>query len=256
MKCTRLKETTKFIGDWLHNQPTVKEDALTEFLLYQISQIFWNVRYKTFSSKDEGLIYGADWEWWIVFSDGAYKMRVQAKKERKKKFYLHKKSPKAKMNQMEMLIDNAEKNNYIPFYMLYSTTNNGTLCSSSRQWEGVFISSAYKVYNLCSDEGKMNLASSLVIENSLLLSCLFCCSSLSKKSVHVLTKFWDDFFELEKEEFHYNLHNSTNKLGLYKEVPNYVDIILSSSNYLEDWYENEFRHEFEDLNGIFVLDMR
>ena len=258
MECADLKLITKFVGDWLYKQPNVNENTLTEYLLYMISKSIRGVYYKTFSQKDEGLKTGADWQWWIIFKDGSYKMRVQAKKEIDRTFDFYRKSPKASTHQLNMLISDAQKGNYIPFYSLYSTTDLGTLCPFSKKGEGVYLASAYRIKEIIDSSGNYKQSSDDIVKNSLLLSCFFCCNLLRTRKVTDFDAFVKRFYP----EIAFNNIDeeilSNSRLGFYKNLPNYIMLFMErySDPTLNDWYTSEFRDELADIGGLVVLDLR
>ncbi len=50
---------------WMQKQPNVKEESLTDWMLYNVSEKCKYFYYKTFS-KNEEAYNGADWEWWVL----------------------------------------------------------------------------------------------------------------------------------------------------------------------------------------------
>ena len=76
-------ETSKYCYNWLNVQPFVKEESLTDWLLYYISERNPNVYYKAFTRNEEASN-GSDWEWWILTDEcstiKAYRLLIQAKK--------------------------------------------------------------------------------------------------------------------------------------------------------------------------------
>lgn len=78
--CTKLKEASREIREWISDQPSVKEESITDWLLRDISKRVKNVYYTSFSRMTEARTTGADWEWWFLFDCGSYRMRIQAKK--------------------------------------------------------------------------------------------------------------------------------------------------------------------------------
>lgn len=75
--------TSEYIHRWLKSQSAVKEESITDWLLFNISQQTDMVYYKTFTRNEEAFN-GSDWEWWIIadgnFGIQAYRFLVQAKK--------------------------------------------------------------------------------------------------------------------------------------------------------------------------------
>ncbi len=66
----------------MKNQPHVKEESITDWLLYDISKNNSNIYYHAFTRNEESLN-GTDWEWWIltndIYSNIAYRFLIQAK---------------------------------------------------------------------------------------------------------------------------------------------------------------------------------
>ena len=65
--CTEFAKAARYVRDWLVHQPNVKEETLTDWLLYRISRQLASVYYIAFSRHQEARVTGADWEWWIRF---------------------------------------------------------------------------------------------------------------------------------------------------------------------------------------------
>ena len=53
---------------WLKKQRHVKEESLTDWLLYQVSEKCPDIYYQAFTKHEEAEN-GCDWEWWILTSD-------------------------------------------------------------------------------------------------------------------------------------------------------------------------------------------
>ena len=78
--CDILKDLNTKIFEWMSAQPTVKEESITDWLLYELSKRSVQVAYKAFNRYEEAKYTGADWDWVFVFDDGTVWLRVQAKK--------------------------------------------------------------------------------------------------------------------------------------------------------------------------------
>ena len=81
-----FQKCSKYVYDWISKQNHVKEESLTDWLLYEISQKCDFIFYQAFSRHEEARN-GSDWEWWILTTNNkyddkftAYKFLVQAKK--------------------------------------------------------------------------------------------------------------------------------------------------------------------------------
>ncbi len=79
---------SKEVYNWLSNQPNVKEESITDWLLYSSSKRCPKIIYKAFTRNEESNN-GADWECWIIRGNNhyfkAYRFLVQAKKIYNKK---------------------------------------------------------------------------------------------------------------------------------------------------------------------------
>lgn len=78
--CENLKESSLYIKRWIDGQPEVKEESISDWLLFDMSQKIRRIVSKSFTRHEEAKLTGADWEWWILYSNVAYKFRVQAKR--------------------------------------------------------------------------------------------------------------------------------------------------------------------------------
>ncbi len=75
------------IFEWISNQPFVKEESITDRIVYELNRNNPFVACYEFKRNEEALN-GADWEWWLIlnaFNDNskgmiAYRFRIQAKK--------------------------------------------------------------------------------------------------------------------------------------------------------------------------------
>lgn len=53
---------------WIHNQPYVKEESITDRIIYDLNRDNPFVICYEFNRNEEA-VNGADWEWWILFND-------------------------------------------------------------------------------------------------------------------------------------------------------------------------------------------
>jgi len=56
----------------MRKQPEVKEESLTDWLLFDVSQKISRITYKSFPRHEEARRTGADWEWWFLFSSFSF----------------------------------------------------------------------------------------------------------------------------------------------------------------------------------------
>ena len=59
---------SEYIYNWINRQNHVKEESLTDWLLYEISQQCDFIYYQAFSRHEEAQN-GSDWEWWILTTE-------------------------------------------------------------------------------------------------------------------------------------------------------------------------------------------
>lgn len=123
---------------WIRNQAHVKEESITDRILYELNRNNPYVICNEFKRNEEALN-GADWEWWLLFDDPfevhnfdtdnrglsntvAYRFRIQAKKlltDGKDKNYVFRYANKNDF-QIKMLIERAKEERAIPLYAFYS----------------------------------------------------------------------------------------------------------------------------------------
>ena len=123
---------------WIKNQAYVKEESITDRILYELNSNNSHVICHEFKRNEEALN-GADWEWWLLFDDplethdfykdtqslsntAAYRFRIQAKK---------------------LLADNKDKN----YVFRYANKNDFQIKEVSINLDG----KEFLIDNVCSD---------------------------------------------------------------------------------------------------------
>jgi hypothetical protein len=109
-----------YVRNWQLAQPAVKEESLTDWMLYEIDQQCIDVHYKAVSRPEEAKVTGADWEWWILFDDGFVRLRVQAKKLSGGNNYAGLAYANAHGMQIQKLIQDSASVGAFPAYVFYS----------------------------------------------------------------------------------------------------------------------------------------
>lgn len=265
--CKEVKEISGYIREWILKQPAVKEESLTDYLLFQMSEKVPRIRYKAFSRQEEARTTGADWEWWFVLSNNcAYKLRIQAKKGFPDN-YPHIAYSNRYGLQIEKLLKAAISTNSIPFYAFYTSDKGTVMCPRGINDEGVYIAGANKVYNSFIQGGRQKISIQSVLSISNPLSCFFCCPLVERKDVR-FSDFFEKYYNEESgEEIRQTLkieyekfENKLPTLGLHDSIPSYVSVLLrqenSKRNNIDSWYENEFRNKIEDISALMVYDAR
>lgn len=273
--CKSINKSSRYIRTWLQKQPEVKEESLTDWLLYDISQNVPRIKYKSFSRHIEARQTGADWEWWILFSKFCFKMRVQAKKidvsgdnypaiAYTNRFGL----------QIEKLLKDAKQTGSIPLYALYSPVQAPVKCIRHRAQEGVFVAGGTEIYNAIINTPRAFVSCSDLLARSNALSCFFCCPLLRNAGngsapspdtagdgfLAFLNEYYSEEFAKKPTEQSVPAeeHVSKDKFpGVYGKPPSYIESFVGNGQGdTPEWWEKEFKHNIEDLNALMVYDMR
>lgn len=253
MYCNDIKEISSYVKVWIQNQPTVKEESITDWLLYEISRKIPYVKYISFTRSDEARKTGADWEWWFVFDKGNYRLRVQAKKGADDNYPSIAYTNKYGL-QIDKLLSDAEKNNAIPFYAFYTDQVDQIMCIYSKaQDEGVFLSSAYRLYTDFIENGKRRVKIDEILLRSNPITCFFCCDLILKGDTP------EDGFRRFINKYYLSkvFTEKYNNLGYHAQLPQNIRILLNSTSIdVSQWYEKEYRQQIQDIDAIVIVDMR
>lgn len=278
-------DISKECYDWLNKQPSVKEESLTDWLLYQASIRSDKVFYKTFTRNEEAHT-GADWEWWILTEDryglSAYRLLIQAKKlKQKRDNYSSITYGNCNGMQIDLLLSDAVKRQALPLYAYYidsrpdikeQLNNFSFIDENILRWcenciNGVYLSPALSVRKRVIEQPKRKISEKELINNSLGLSLwdLLFKESPKDKNVYltfldVLNKHFSDFcIESIPIDNNYSTEYSNKNRGFkysYKKFPNYLKTIIERQGQNFDWFENEYHRELEGLSGVAVVDAR
>lgn len=143
----RLRNSSLYVRKWLIRQPSVKEESITDWLLFDISERIKGIYYRAFTRHEEAGKTGADWEWWFVFRDFAMKLRIQAKKLILKQ---DNDPSLAHTNrhglQIEKLLKDSINENFIPLYAFYTSHADVTMCGKKILDEGVYLAGGKQIY--------------------------------------------------------------------------------------------------------------
>lgn len=251
--CALLKQLSVEIQQWLSAQPEVKEESLTDWLLYELSKREARVSYKAFTRHEEAKYTGADWEWAFVFKDGTVRLRVQAKKL----FQGVDNYPGlARSNrygqQITMLISSASKVPAYPIYAFYSATAHPTVCRGhGAPASGVYVCGANRVdVDLVSVRKQVSPADAIGI--SYPMACLACCPKAARGSARNLIRQIYSYFEQEDV-----LPDSDESYqGFSADIPASINAVLSNEGKFPEWWEHEFRREYADVNALVIVDVR
>lgn len=270
---------------WLEKQPCVKEESLTDWLLYQASKRSEKVIYKTFTRNEEAYT-GADWEWWLLTEDqyglSAYRLLIQAKKLKKKRDnYGSITYGNQNGMQIDLLLSNAVKRQALPLYAYYINShpdineqinNFNFIDEGIIRWcedctNGVYLSPALTVRKRVIEQPKRKISHKELIDNSLglsLLDLLFQgvpeCKNIPSSFLDFLNKHFSDLCRENMSidnngNFRYRNENRGFKYSR-KQFPNYLNSLLQNQGQTMDWFESEFHREFEGLSGVAIIDTR
>lgn len=270
---------------WLKIQPNVKEESLTDWLLYQAYIKSKRVYYHAFTRNEEANT-GADWEWWILTEEryglSAYRLLVQAKKLKKKRDnYSSITYGNRNGMQIDLLLSDAVKRQALPLYAYYIDShpdikeqfNNFSFINKDIiKWcenctNGVYLSPALTVRKRVIEQPKRRITHKELINNSLGLSLfdlLFRETPEDKTiSLSLLDFLNKHFLDLYRENmsidnngnFRYRNENRGFKYSR-EQFPNYLNSLLQSQGQTMDWFESEFHREFEGLSGVAIIDTR
>ena len=252
--CEISNDLSTEIHEWMSAQPEVKEESLTDWLLYELSKRSPQVAYKAFSRHQEAKYTGADWDWFIVFNDGLVKLRVQAKKL----FDGQDNYPGlARSNrygqQITTLITSTAKESAYPIYVFYSAANTISACHGTYTvLTGAFLCGAKKVdANFLINRKRVDAPD--VISHSYPLPCIFCCPMANRGSaIDLITQL---YYYFESDETRGAIPVDKYQ-GYSKSVPAAIKSIIDNNFKFPEWWESEFPQMFEDVRAIAVVDAR
>lgn len=272
-------ETTQTILDWIQQQPHVKEESITDWLLFELSKRYRCLKYYTFTRHEE-MSNGADWEWWVLTTHFAYRFRVQAKKLKAK---IDNYSSVCYSNnnglQIDLLLEASDHDAAFPLYMFYSAGEQDTdlvlrnyptpNLSKMIKWcepcsNGAYLSPARVIYDEVLAKPKRKIDDSTLLNISLKLSCfdlvfqhsdVESINSEVEKHLNLLNR---SFKQESKHGFRYQYDGNTANFQ-YGTVPHWLSYMIGekqSNIELSDWFEGEFRNQLPNVAGVIVLDLR
>lgn len=270
---------------WLSIQPNVKEESITDWLLYQTFIRSKRVYYHTFSRNEEANT-GADWEWWILTEDryniSAYRVLIQAKKLKKEcDNYSSITYGNRNGMQIDLLLADAVKRQALPLYAYYIDSrpdikvqldNFRFLDKDIIKWcenctNGVYLSPALSVRRRVIERPRRKITEKELINNSLGLSLfdwLFRDIPEEKNNLFSFLSFLNEHFsELCRENilidnndnFKYRNENHGFKYSR-EQFPNYLYSLMQSQGETMDWFESEYHRQLKGLSGVAVIDAR
>lgn len=267
-------EVSRECLEWMEKQPSVKEESLTDWLLYEVSKKTNRFCYHAFKRNEEATT-GADWEWWVLTTDsqgriGAFRFLIQAKKlwRGRDNYPLISYSNKNGM-QIDLLLEEARKRNAIPLYMYYSIGKPDLIeqinffsdvpprilewCKECKN--GAFFAMADHVKDNIFDSPRKKINEIELLNASLKLSLcdlLFGKSESGNKIMTAISRYYKDYV---RNKFDQDIR------GNYfsrRSIPGYVYTLFEQRNQSEDaeWIEREYTRDLQNLSGVAILDVR
>jgi hypothetical protein len=260
--CDDFRRASEYVFNWIKGQPSVGEESITDWLLYNLSLKVPTLKYKKFTRHEEAKKTGADWEWWFVDNYRALSLRVQAKRIMKDKDNYDGLAHTNRHGlQIEKLLDDARRKNSLPFYSLYHSPDGipRVLCGGMRdagQGQGVFLAGAVNLYNAYIVGGRSRVEAEDLLSRSNPLHCLVCCQKVGPgmpAGVEYIYSYLRDYYGENIEKLNSNIDSP----GLHKEAPAYVLSLLKLEEAeIPDWWEKEFSHQIESINSLLIVDLR
>lgn len=255
--CNCFSNCSFEVQKWLTKQPEVKEETLTDWLLYNLSERLPIVKYKQFSRSEEGKKTGADWEWWFVFSEKtSFAARVQAKKLKPlQDCYPGIAYTSNNKLQIDRLIEDSEKDKMASLYVFYSQVGSSiTKCGLNQKGQGIFIGDAKQLRNEFILKARKKLLAADVIKLTNPMTCLFCCPLIygAENIEGGFNRYVHRYLSALSDET--NQIDISEKIG-FRETPHYILQLLVMEE-IPDWWEGEFRQYTENAKAIVLFDLR
>lgn len=257
---------SQYCYNWLESQPCVKEESITDWLLYYISTQSDKIVYKAFNRKEEAFN-GSDWEWWILTDTYAFRFLIQAKKLKENADnYPNLSYNNRRGMQIDLLINSAFEKSAMPFYAFYSCQkpelekqikNISYIDESVLKWckpciNGCFLSSAFWIKEKVLDAPKKSIYAIELLNASFGISIFDYNTSISMEKVTDLLLNVDSYYRNQ-------IGNKKGNAHLLQELPNYVRVLIGNKNNKQQslsWYESEFHNDLSSLSGVSIIDLR
>lgn len=271
-------ECSRYVYDWISRQNHVKEESLTDWLLYTISGLCDFIYYQAFSKHEEAQN-GSDWEWWILTKDEsrrnkfyAYRFLVQAKK-----LFPNGRDNYSLINygnkygtQIDLLLDYANVKNALPLYMFYSAGESDVteqiknvqyIPSRTFAWcedciNGCYISLANVVYDILYNKPRMKVLDSDLLNNSFKMSILDLVFEKSHKEIDNIMNLFNSRLLIDNVVSG-RKYSDLDVNGIQhneKSIPQYLKVFIQNKGESLNWFEDEMR--IEDISGLGVIDLR
>jgi len=262
--CTESVRVASRVAHWIGRQPTVGEESITDWLLFEVSERLPWVCYKKFTRHAESRESGADWEWWFVSRRRSLGLRVQAKKVTAGIDHYQGLAHTSRTGlQIELLIDAARRDNRLPFYALYHcptgppTVRCGGQNGAGKD-EGVFFADAGSLYTRFLKPGRAKVEADALIAHSNPLSCLFCCPMATQHGNDPVDGVYNQIFAYFADGLRETANSNVDRPGIEERPPQYVQALLEQAErgVVPAWWEQEFAASLRETNALLVFDFR
>lgn len=274
-------ECSAYMKKWLLQQSHVKEESLTDWLLFNVSNKLQCIYYQAFSRHEESYN-GSDWEWWVVTPHEykndeyyAYRFLVQAKKllPRDRDNYPLLSYGNKNGLQIDLLLQSAKDVHAFPLYMFYSTgerdikeqiKNSTFISEATLRWcepcdNGGYLASASEIYELVHAEKRKKYTDDKLLNHSYQLSlCDLIFGKSGIESEKMLTRFNDALIHQlnEKTNAKYVDINVKGIKHYGNEIPSYLSLFVENRGREISWFESEMHRKLRNIGGLGVIDLR
>ncbi len=183
--CDTNKILSLDIKNFILNVPDVKEESITDYLVWKWRELDARFKYisiSTFTRQEENTITGADFEieLWLVGRKFHFPLVFQAKKFIKPyDSYVTKLNYPAKtQGQLTTLLSYAKARKKLPFYIIYSIPdpNTQTMCFNKNFSDtAIFMTDAYTVKKFADGKHGKRISKNQILKETNPFHCIFCC---------------------------------------------------------------------------------
>jgi hypothetical protein len=255
--CRLVIEASVYVAGWIGRQPEVKEESITDWSLDWLEQRTNRFAYKLFTRHEEARLTGADFEWWILGNQRAFKARVQAKKLRSNADnYPGLAHANEHGLQIVKLIESANAEGAVPLYMFYARA--AAQLPRGAVLNGMFVASAQQIDDNFVRVERRQVSESDVLKHSIPLSVIFCLAGWAKPQfggLQTLVQFIRSERGPGKSQF--QRLDLDGEQGIYREPPPQVMSFIEAIRIEHQVFSNDwFRDSFHGVDALFVIDLR
>lgn len=254
--CRSIIEASSYVAEWINRQPEVKEASITDWSLDWLSQRTNRLAYKLFTRYEEARITAADFEWWIVGDQRAFKARVQAKRLKSDTDnYPSLAHANVHGLQIVKLIKNAHAEDAAPLYLFYARSA-VKYPRNAVAVNGMFVVDAEHIDSTSVSVARQCVSDKNVLASSIPLSIIFCLAGWAKPTtgtLDTLVRFIRSERGPRNPRFLYD--DLDNQRGIHRDIPRQV-ISFIARQQGEALSDASFRDYFRGIDALFVIDLR